>query len=306
MPNLSEETRATIERLAKYDVIDIIEPRGTWRDETIIDTTYGQWVLVKNPKAGDLDGSEHYALPRYCSGSDYNGSLVEVSNYKAMLEMMHGETENGERFEYEEGREYITYSGGYGTFALVIRLDSLTEEILETLSRLGDYPLIDESLHSELELEAQNEAWESWAKSDFQRELGRAMFAMFEASAKSIQRQNETDSDYKTRLEETEEFLQDDCGEISDANLTSIFWKMADFANVYWENEEGSSMSIDIERIVKDGLTPSRLDSDWRQKTFGELTSEIKAAMSDRKYDIGLYRYIDPNQGSLPFEASHV
>ena len=60
--------------------------------------------------------------------------------------------------EYEDGVEYLSYTGDYGTFDIAIRLDSLTDDVLETIEALEDYGLIDESLWSELESNSQNEA----------------------------------------------------------------------------------------------------------------------------------------------------
>lgn len=42
-------------------------------------------------------------------------------------------------------------------------------------ARLDDYPILDESLYSEMELEAQNESWECWARADYVRAVERAL-----------------------------------------------------------------------------------------------------------------------------------
>jgi hypothetical protein len=52
-----------------------------------------------------------------------------------------------------------------------------SREVRETLDDLADYPLLDESDHSELEMEDEQEGWESWGRSDFRRELVRVVEA---------------------------------------------------------------------------------------------------------------------------------
>lgn len=99
----------------------------------------------------------------YCSGSDYSGSLVEVSNFKAMKE------------EYEDIPGLYTFYGDHGTFSIamdlrMIILDGIGE-IEETLRGLENYPLVDEGLYSNLEVEQENEQWESDGRSDFLRAL---------------------------------------------------------------------------------------------------------------------------------------
>jgi hypothetical protein len=281
---------ALAERAASLSNATLIEPRVSWRGGNEIDSSYGRWNEVT--KDSEIDPTEVYVLPAYCSGSDYSGGLVEVANYKTLLEMM----PEG----YEDGAEFITYTGGDGTFALAIRVDALTEEILESLESLDDYPLLDEGLHSELEMEAQNEARESWARSDFKTELGRHMRACFESSTRADQRTDESDEAYETRLDASEEYLSEECGEISDSDLCEIFYKMADRANVNWENEQGSDMAIDVERVVSRGLETPREDADqWKRDSYREVCTLIRDSMSETKYDLGIVKWIDPNQLTL-------
>jgi hypothetical protein len=288
-------TFALAERAVGLPNARLIEPRVSWRGGDEIDTSYGRWNEVT--KDSPIDPAEIYVLPDYCSGSDYSGSLIEVTNYKTLLAMMPS--------EYEDGVEYITYSGGHGTFALAIRIDALTEEILETLESLDDYPLLDESLHSELEIEAQNEAWDSWAKSDFKTELGRYMWTVFESSTRADQRAEESDEAYHARLDAAEEYLSEECGEIGESALCELFYKMADRANVYWENEQGSDMAIDVERVVSRGLEAPPRDPDdssrdsfqeYRRKSYRELCAMIQDSMTATKYDLGIVRFVDPDQ----------
>ena len=50
-----------------------------------------------------------------------------------------------------------------------MRIDALTDEMAEMFDGLEDYPLICDETHSLLEMEAAEEAWDDWARSDFCR-----------------------------------------------------------------------------------------------------------------------------------------
>lgn len=293
-------TFALAERAAELSNVRFIRPSPHWSDSATLSGSYGDWYELT--QTGPMIPSETFVLPDHCSGSDYSGSLIDAANYKALLGMIPD--------DYEDGLEYVTYSGGYGTFALAIRIDALTEEILDSLESLDDYPLLDDSLHSELEIEAQNEAWDSWAKSEFKTELGRYMWTVFESSTRADQRAEETDEAYQTRLDASEEYLSDECGEIGESALCELFYKMADRANVYWENEQGSDMAIDVERVVSGGLeAPKRAVNvsppdhwqEYKRTSYNELCALIRDAMTATKYDLGIVRYVDPNQLAFTF-----
>jgi hypothetical protein len=141
-------------------------------------------------------------------GSDYSGTLVARSNRDCW------------RVAFAPGEDqwWVEVSGGHGTFAIVVRLDSLPDKAIEFLERLSIYPLADEDAHSRLEMEAQSEAWENGAAKDFVRAL-------------------------------EEKF---DC-EINGAaeDLFAVFCELMESTNTYWENERGDSMYVDMDRIVK-------------------------------------------------------
>ena len=281
---------AVVERAIELNQCELIQPQTSWHGSSL-STSYGDWDRLTDH--AELNPSKVFILPNYCSGSDYSGSLVEVSNHKAILESLPG--------EYEDGIEYLDYSGGHGTFALAIRLDALTPDLLEMLESLEDYPVADESLWSELETESQNEAWNAWAKDEFRTALSKALVSEFEASTASNQRDGETDEACATRVDAAIAWLEDGA-EIADSSLSELFWKMAELANVYWANEQGSDSYIDIEDVVKKSLN-RKLDSDWTRKAYAEIKSLIQASMGTAKYDHGIVRFIDPNQTQFVFST---
>ena len=150
-----------------------------------------------------------FLMPELLSGSDYCSSgSVEVSNHRVFLERY------GKRLGV-----YDVY-GGYGTFAVAVRLDSITPEMLEDLNTLYNYPVLDEDALSEVELEAENEAWENCYRSEFIRELAKRF------------------PDFAIE-------------NLSEDNTDKLFHELGDRTNTYWEHEQGNNAYIDVERIVK-------------------------------------------------------
>ena len=45
-------------------------------------------------------------------------------------------------------------------------------ELTELVDGLEDYPLIDDDMHSSVEMEREDEAWESWVRADLERLTG--------------------------------------------------------------------------------------------------------------------------------------
>jgi hypothetical protein len=288
---------AMLERVVSLYHGRLIVPQCHWSGNEL-STSYGDWDEVRDHD--EINPEKTYLIPGYCGGSDYSGDLVNVANHKALVSMFPD--------DWEDGTEYLDYSGGHGTFDIAIRLDVLTEEIMETIEGLEDYPLIDESLHSELEMESQNEAWSNGLRSDFKKALGRALWDVYESSdAGQTLRPDETEETYQQRLDAIEEYLSEECGEMTDDDLDSLFYPMADLANVYWSNESGSDSWIDVDDVVTGGLEVSqREDSfgDYKRTALAKIQAQIRNAMSDRKFDLGIVRYVCPDQLRLPFQPT--
>lgn len=92
------------------------------------------------------------------TGSDYSGSLVEISNMRCLK------------------RDFpwlVEIYGGYGTRGLgyLGRRENQSDALIEAIDGLTEYPLFDEDDHSDLETETAAEAWESDGRDDFKRAL---------------------------------------------------------------------------------------------------------------------------------------
>ena len=157
---------AVVEPGPNDEVVDLYE------GDELKDVRYGSWRQNKNGR---------YLVPAALSGSDYSGSLVEKSNYRKWMTL------------YKDGQdEWWTHApGGHGTYAVVIDMKAvpgdISTDVAEFLAALNDYPLADEELHSEMEMEAQEEAWKNWAERDFAKDLQKK-FAGDEKLASFLQR----------------------------------------------------------------------------------------------------------------------
>ncbi len=197
-----------------------------------------EWEYPENPEPGDScsysdftpDTDGRYFLSDFLSGSDYSGSIVERANYKDFLE------DFGERDSVHE------VFGGYGTFAIAVRIDAIDDEMAAVFDALEDYPLISEETHSELELEAEGEAWESWAESDFVREL-ESRFS--ESGFGELVHVPDSEPKSQSRLFETGERSKPE--NLEDA-VRELFESARETANEYWVNESGGEMYIALDR----------------------------------------------------------
>lgn len=160
----------------------------------------------------DRTKSGRYFVPEYLSGSDYSGSLVERSNHKVWAE------------QFDAGNDvwWFDACGGYGTYAIVVDSHNIPDDVLpevdDFLSGLANYPLADEGAHSAMECEAQDKAYQDWGRSEFVRTLENVHHVELDTVAES--------------------------------DVDELFEAARDAANVYWENQSGSDVYIDVDRIA--------------------------------------------------------
>jgi hypothetical protein len=136
-----------------------------------------------------------------------NAEAIEAALSKYIGRTVRAETHNHWAVGYVEGYAIRVYTKrGKITAAFKLWCD--------LQARIDDYPLLDESIHSRLECEEQEQSWDNWARSEFVRELQKALEVEID------------DSD--------------------SAKIAESFETLRDRANVYWEDG-----SIDIARIVE-------------------------------------------------------
>ena len=136
----------------------------------------------------------------------------------------------------------------------------VTDEILETLAALESYPLISEDDHSNLEIDLQQEEWESWARSDWRNAVEKAL----------KEYTPETADDYWA--DETLDAVPD-----LDAKLAELFSACQEETGEYWQEESGGFW-IRIDRVAEKidrsdlaeltGLPLLPADQQWRTEPY--------------------------------------
>ena len=155
-------------------------------------------------------------LSDHALSGDYCGAPHTASNCRVLLEEFGGSPQCRETY------------GSYGSRSIAIDPRYLSDELLESLQSLENYPVLDEDDCGALELELQTEAWESWAERDFQRALESRLSSLCG---------DET-------AEEITESLESD-------QLYSLFESLREEANEYWQSQSSPDQWIDVERIVE-------------------------------------------------------
>ena len=155
-------------------------------------------------------------LSDHALSGDYCGAPHTASNCRVLLEEFGGSPQCREAY------------GSYGSRSIAIDPRYLSDELLESLQSLENYPVLDEDDCGALELELQAEAWESWAERDFQRALESRLSSLCG---------DET-------AEEITESLESD-------QLYSLFESLREEANEYWQSQSSPDQWIDVERIVE-------------------------------------------------------
>ena len=201
---MSDEKTTVFDLAKRYGWEFHTRSEPLWEPTTPNSVSYGDMERIGNSEAKLTDWVE----PRFLSGSDYSGGLIEKANFDAFLEA------------FGNVDAVLPSYGDHGTFAIFLRADIDNEDIINCLNHLMDYPCLDETKLYELEAEAQEEAWDDWVECDFVRALERKFHC-------------DIDTTYDSK------------------ELKEYFNNEAELVGEYYNNEEGSSMWIDIDKVVK-------------------------------------------------------
>lgn len=276
---LTNESPTFIDKVEAVNICNnrLIIPQVRWQSygytgPDTLSESYGDWdgVTATTP----LDPSKLFVLIEYASGSDYSEGLVEVSNYNVMLETIAAQ-EQHHGVAMERGKDYLEYSGGHGTFALAVRVDAIGPDLLEQITSLSDYPLLDESDHSQREIDAQGESWDSWGRSDFKRELEKQVVCWLEATL------GDQDGDYEQSEWDLINWVKDgEWVDTIDARVDQWAWDLMEVTNTYWENEQGSDCYLDVERVAS-GVWNRLADhaGDWTKGKQAEVRKEVEESV---------------------------
>jgi len=177
--------------------------------DTIHVSHLNEVTKYKNGDPAKISGDEYIVL-KGLRGSDYGGDSVEIANYRVFME----------KFGKCAGVHPLT--GDYGSYGVAIRADCFTSEMGEMLKNLEIYPILDENVLEDVEIESHEEAWDNWARDDFLRLLDNKFGEKIDVYA-----------------------LEED-----DDNLWELFHNAVEKSNAEWIIYTGNSATIDIERVA--------------------------------------------------------
>lgn len=154
---------------------------------------------------------------------DYNGtSTLERSNVRVFTE------------RYGNRKWFLSRSGAYHHEEILISIKRFnSEDAIEDLEGLLNYPALDDEDMSTLEFELQSETW----KEDTRKDFHRALVDYFE--------NNEYPEAFIERIENI------DPDDDENDRLIRLFEILREATNTYWVHEDPSSAWIDLDRILQ-------------------------------------------------------
>jgi len=231
--NLSPELLRRIDALASCRgrwIVDCRELEGnasyalrSLDDSSLWPTLGGQnWAAVAPEPPTYRRGSPE-AAAQYCASTGWRSRLLwsaelldDDARWPGCYDAPSIVRSNARVFREDFAKELERADCDADGLALDVRY--ISAEMLETLEALESYPLISEEDHSALELELQQEAWESWGAADWRRELERKLQGYAPDDADSYW---------------AEEMLEP----VPDDKLQQLFSACADLAGIYWEEQ---------------------------------------------------------------------
>lgn len=177
-------------------------------------------------------------VPSLCESGDYGGSTYALANAEALLEE-HGGSPGC--------REVI---GGWSSYGLAIDPRYVSQDLLEALESLEDYPVHCEEHLSIVEERLKEEAFSSWLESDLRRLIERVtMEALLQGGV--------------TETEEAEEEAEKIAEEATEEELWEILLS-ADDDGCLWSPEH-NSMWCDLDRIPEELILRAFLSEEVAQ-----------------------------------------
>ncbi len=171
------------------------------------------------------DPQGDYIIPDMMLGSDYSGDSVTVANHRFMLE------------NYSDRTGIWQLTGGHWTYGIALKrsaMDAGTRyEIENILTDLEDYPVIDEDLMGEVELKAEQTAWDNWLAHDFANRIEQVL------AAEGINIEIDYSHNADVEGEDT-----------PNKRLWAYLNHRMEVTSTYFEIETGNSAYIDVEYLI--------------------------------------------------------
>ena len=162
-------------------------------------------------------------VPDFFASGDYGGSVHYLANKEAFLEEFGDSEKIG-------GLQIWELLGGFSSSQIAIDPRYVTEELLEALESLQDYPLWDEDNLWKVEERLKEEAFSCFLESDLRRRIEEILL---EAG-------------------EEEEKAEEKAESLTEENLWEIL-RLADSDGCLWESEH-NSMFCRLERVTEESL----------------------------------------------------
>lgn len=177
-------------------------------------------------------------VPSLTESGDYGGSTYTLSNAEALLDEFGGSP---------GCREII---GGWGSYALAVDPRYVSDELLEALESLENYPVYDEDHLSCVEERLKGEAFSSWLESDLRRLVESVTFeALLDGGVRD--------------KEEAEEISEAISEQASEEELWEILLS-ADEDGFLWRAEH-NSMWCDLDRVPSELIVRAFLSEEVSQ-----------------------------------------
>lgn len=222
------------------------------------------WAAVR-PEASPYRSGSLEAAAEYCAATGWRSRLLFCSQWLDDDARWPGGYDapsiirsNARCFREEHAKALELADGDADGLSLDVRY--VNDAMLETLAALESYPLIDDEHHGALELELQEEAWESWGREEFRRELAKRL-------------------DAHTPKESDSYSWGDDVAEsLSDESLQWLFsesgesWQEESYgmtSHGFWADMSRAAEALPIERLAEaTGLPLLPPDQEWRREPY--------------------------------------
>jgi hypothetical protein len=196
----------------RYNYCGLFYRNGMLQEADVNDFEAISWSDLKQADDGDL-----FVSP-FMSYGDYDSSChVERSNYRVFLE----------QFKDTKGIWKIYGAFGGTGIAISIPQNNENQEMVDCFSALNDYPAIDDGDVSYMELEMEQEDWESWIKHDLIKAI-----------------ENKMGEDYEIP---------------EDFDLFGLYLNLKEVTNNYYIIESGGVGYINIDKLMN-GFTKDMME----------------------------------------------
>ena len=190
------------------------------------------------PEGCDLKGP--YLMALFCAATHWKAKLGFSHNYLNADCMWPGgydapSTYRSNNRVFKEEYPKVVELADLGMEGLTLDVRYLTDDAIEAIVSLEEYPLLSEDDHSYLELDLQDEAWEGWAKSEFTDTLKNHL-GQYDADSLPLY------------------WWDDVVDDLPDAYVGELFHDLMERTNTYWMEESCSGYWIDFKRLAA-GLT---------------------------------------------------